>query len=298
MPYNNKSNKLTRIIQLTQRLFRFEKIEKRSAADEYGVDPRTIHRDMDEISQIIPLDNRQGVWWIDRKTLSERDLFRNALMIGFARNLRINMECLEGLDIPLDIISYAIDYSALPRDLGREILQAIATDRSCRFHYRKHDGSSVRNADPVKLYTEDGQWYLIARNHSDDLIKHYKLSRISNFTILQTPRALTSGHLDRAGAQSSVWSSDGREPFEVLIYIDKEVAHYFGEIRLHPSQSIVSQHTDGALELHYTITHPMELLPAIKRWLPHIHILKPRELHDELLRELETYMQAAANILC
>ena len=95
---------------------------------------------------------------------------------------------------------------------------------------------------------------------------------------------------------NSVWHSSTNNEITVKLYIRSTISHYIQERKLHKTQIIVDQHYDGGLEIHCIITHKLEILPAIKSWLPYIHILEPKWLRDELMEDLHSYENESINM--
>ena len=95
--------------------------------------------------------------------------------------------------------------------------------------------------------------------------------------------------LDEADSIKSIWSSSSADTHRVVLSIDPSIAGYIEDIKLHKTQEIVDRHYDGGLEVHCTITHKLEILPTIKSWLPNIHIIEPKWLRDDMMRDLEYF---------
>ena len=45
------------------------------------------------------------------------------------------------------------------------------------------------------------------------------------------------------------------------------------------------------MEFTLKITHEMEILPLVKYWIPHLHVLEPIWLRDEIKSDLEDYLK-------
>ena len=260
---------------------------------EYAVSTRTFARDMQKIASVIPLRNDRGKWSIDIQTLNQNsnDL-SHTLLCSFADNVQIELSCLDKSNINPTRISFAINYAKLPKILGEQILDAMTQEKQCSFLYVKVTSRSQRVVDPMRLYTQDESWYLIARDHKDEHIKTFLLSKIEQFCILDTPVSFTVAMESEADKIiSNIWHSSYESEILVKLYIKAHIAHYIERKKLHTTQVIVDRHHDGGLEIECSITNELEILPAIKSWLPHIHILEPRWLRDKLLDDMESYMQ-------
>ncbi len=56
------------------------------------------------------------------------------------------------------------------------------------------------------------------------------------------------------------------------------------------SQKFIRKNGDGSVEFTLEYTQPIEVLPFIKKWLPDLQILSPKELSDELKEDLRRYL--------
>jgi len=290
MAYVKQKSPTTRILAITKRLYALENLQSSKLSDEYGVSTRTIHRDMLLIAKSIPLLNHFGKWKLDVEALESHDAsFHKALLFSFAQNMEIDIACLDKSNVTKEKIAFAIEYKHLPKKLGEQILHALQDERRCTFMYEKKDDTSTREIDPIKIYTENGRWYVIARDYKDDKVKYFNLQKIKQFKITENSTTLTPDMQAEADNMKSIWSSTGSDETVVKLYVQPSVAHYIKDIKLHKSQTIFDEHHDGGLEVHCIITHKLEILPQIKYWLPRVYVLEPKWLHDEIMRDLEIY---------
>ncbi len=290
MAHKKHKSPIPRILDIVSRLYAGERVRAVDLAEQYGKDRRTVHRDLLLIDQTIPLKNSNGVWELDHSAQSGiHGHFQQLLLNAFARNIEIEADCLERSNLSRELISFAIDYKRLPKKLGEKLAQCIAEDTQCSFDYVKPEGTATRSVDPIKMYTENGRGYIIARDYKDDKVKYFNLEKIKNLTTLEDKQSLTPQMLAEADAMKSIWSSSGSESFTVKLYIQPQIVPYIRDIPLHKSQVIHDEHYDGGLEVHCTVTHKLELLPQIKYWLPGVHILEPEWLWEELMRDIKIY---------
>lgn len=290
MAHQKHKTPVPRILDIVRRLYDMEKLKAADLASEHDKDKRTIQRDLLLISQTIPLKNNGGVWELDKtSTPHPYGHFQQTLLGAFARNIDIEAECLHSSNLSPELVRFAVEYKRLPKKLGETIINAIEKDRQCLFTYVKPEGTSTRRIDPVKLYTQSGRWYVVARDYKNDEIRFFNLEKIKNLVILEEPRTLTPKMIEEAENKQSIWSSSGQDEYTVRLYIRPEIASYIRDIPLHKSQTIYDEHHDGGLEVHCSITHKLELLPQVKYWLPRIHILEPKWLWNDLMRDLEIY---------
>lgn len=65
----------------------------------------------------------------------------------------------------------------------------------------------------------------------------------------------------------------------------------FEDVIQFPKQIIYKEMENDDLHLSISITHPMQLLPFVRYWIPYVKILKPNNLKENFFQELQTYMQ-------
>ncbi len=291
MAYLKQKLPIQRLLHIVKRLYAFEKLENKVLSRDYDVSSRTIYRDMEKISEMIPIRSDSGIWQLSiENRFSGDNHFHQTLLGSFARSLEIDIKCFEKSNISKENVVYAIEYKHLPKKLGEQILHCIQAEEQCTFSYAKGRVVMQRQVDPIKIYTENSRWYVIAKDYKDDKVKYFNLAKIKNFKHLEGQSCtLTKKMLEEADRMKSIWSSTGEEEITVKLYVKPEISPYIRDIKLHKSQTLFDEHHDGGLEVHCIITHKLELLPQIKYWLPRVHILEPKWLREELISEIEFY---------
>ena len=69
------------------------------------------------------------------------------------------------------------------------------------------------------------------------------------------------------------------------------VAPYFKRQALFPNQSIIRHLDNGDLLIECTDVNEIEVLPIVKYWLPHITIISPEYLDQDLRETMIEYLQ-------
>jgi predicted DNA-binding transcriptional regulator YafY len=258
----------------------------------FGVSERTIRRDLKHLETIVPLHRNKEGWQLDFAGLhhDRTDRLSCELLHSFASNADLEVPFFDITAPSQNRVTFAIDYHDLPRELGNSIVEAFERNVQCQMRYTKADkNSSIRTVDPIRLFSDKGIWYLIARDYKDDGVKYFRLDRIREFRLLEHPTTLTEEMVAEANDKRHIWHTGGKT-HTVHLYIKPEAAEYFHTQKLlHPTQTVTNRHEDGGLEIACAITHKLELLPAIKSWIPHIFILSPSWLWDELSKDLRHY---------
>jgi predicted DNA-binding transcriptional regulator YafY len=94
--------------------------------------------------------------------------------------------------------------------------------------------------------------------------------------------------VSRAG---SIWFDPHSEPFEIRLFVKSHAADAVCRAPLGRTQRVVGQDGDGSIELSLWITHPMEIVPQIKSWIPHIVVLEPKWLARRIKKEIKDYLE-------
>ena len=90
--------------------------------------------------------------------------------------------------------------------------------------------------------------------------------------------------------QDGIWMSENA--FEVMLSVSAEVSTYFKRRKLIANQVIVKELDDGGLIVSAVVGHPNQVLPHVRYWIPHLRIISPDGLQDQLDSELEGYLRA------
>lgn len=88
--------------------------------------------------------------------------------------------------------------------------------------------------------------------------------------------------------EDGVWLSSKRQ--DVTLKVEREIAGYFKRRKLIDNQVIQKELLDGGLLVSVSVGHINQLLPIIRYWIPHIRIVSPSFLQDELEQMLRQYL--------
>lgn len=302
-----KSNikKFTRILSL---LYQLEtgRVNLRFQAKELGFSQRTLERDMQEIEaagfplvEVAPGCYRFLEGFSLRKLpLSVRDNALLQLMGQLAeslgpqwsesfRRLRARTARPEGKD------AYFIKIPRMrPRAISPRILepleQAILTSTYIDIYYQAPERKvSCRRLRPLKIALFDGFWYLITLNAVNTYMK-FSLDKILKVTLAK--EHFKPVLIEKKLAESpNIWF-DQEAHLKVKLKIGLPAARYFQDVEFLPGQKIEKVFPDGSLLVSCQTANYMQLLPTLKRWLPHIEVLAPNELTKQLKEELKSYL--------
>lgn len=286
-----------RLAQMLVKLNQGEKLDPPTLAEEFGVNLRTIQRDLNERFAYLPLVKTGNCYHLDPTflgKLSTRDIERFAGLAG-VRGLFPSLSD----DFLRDIFDTRIQSALLVKGhhyeemagkegLFRQLEQAIVGHCTIAFHYRKEGGDKTyATVEPYKMVNHKGIWYLAGKDGGK--LKTFSFTKIERLNVstatfepdLTVDRRLTD--------EDGIWL--GEEKKEIVLKISKEVAGYFKRRKLIANQIIEKELEDGGLIVSAKVGHPNQVLPIVRYWIPHIRIISPEGLQAELERDIQGYLE-------
>jgi len=296
MASDNHDTLVYRLAQMLVKLNQGEKLDPRSLADEFGVNLRTIQRDLNVRFAYLPLQKTNGRYHLDPTFLGKlttRDVERFASLAGvrglfpslsddFLRDI-FDARMLSALLVK----GHNYEDLAGKETLFRQLEQAIVARRHVAIEYRKDETcKNYVSLAPFKLMNYKGIWYLAARD--GEKLKTFAFTRIDGLRVLDSSFA-PDANIDKVLVEEEgIWF--GEEKKEIVLKIAKEVAGYFKRRRLIANQVIEKELEDGGLIVSAKVGHPNQVLPIVRYWIPHIRIISPEGLQTEMERDLTRYL--------
>lgn len=292
----NHDTLVYRLAQMLVKLNQGEKLDPRALADEFGVNLRTVQRDLNVRFAYLPLEKVDGYYRLDPTFLGKlntRDIERFASLAG-----------VHGLfpsltdDFLRDIFDTRIQSALLVKGHNYEVLagkeqhffqleQAIVSRHHVSFDYLKEDGSKhYDKVAPFKLVNHKGIWYLAARD--GDKLKTYAFTKIEYLHVQDSQFDADPTVEKTLREEDGIWLGEDKK--EIVLKIAKEVAGYFKRRKLIANQVIEKELEDGGLIVSAKVGHPNQVLPIVRYWIPHIRIISPEGLQGELEQELTCYL--------
>jgi predicted DNA-binding transcriptional regulator YafY len=286
-----------RLAQMLVKLNQGEKLNPQALADEFGVNLRTIQRDLNVRFAYLPLQKTDGYYHLDPTflgKLSTKDVDRFAGLAG-VRGLFPSLSD----DFLRDIFDARIQAAVMVKGHNyenmagkeasfRSLEQAIVGRQHIAFDYQKDSGlKPYTGVAPFKLINHKGIWYLAARD--GEKLKAFSFSKIENLRVLES-RFPADPDIDKQLAEEDgIWLSDDKK--EIVLKIDCEVAGYFKRRKLIANQIIEKELEDGGLIISAKVGHPNQVVPIVRYWIPHIRIISPEGLQAEMEKELAEYLK-------
>ena len=299
MTSGNHDTLVFRLAQMLVKLNQGERLDPRALADEFGVNLRTIQRDLNVRFGYLPLEKAEGLYRLDPTflgKLSTRDVERFACLAG-VRGLFPSLSDDFLRDIfdtrmqsALLVKGHSYENLAGKEPLFRQLEDAIVARRHVAFEYRKDNGNkSYAGVAPYKLLNQKGIWYLAGRD--DDKVKTFSFTRIEHLRALDSHFALDTSIDKMLLEEDGIWFGEDKK--EIVLKIAKEVAGYFKRRRLIANQVIEKELEDGGLIVSAKVGHPNQVLPIVRYWIPHIRIISPEGLQAEMDQALSEYVEGS-----
>ncbi|QWT20155.1 WYL domain-containing protein [Bacillus sp. NP157] len=277
-----------RLAEILLRLNQGDSLGRQELADQFGVSERTIYRDLNRLANIVERrqDGRYQIVPTYRGKFSSSDLDFFARLAGvsdlFPPGERRNLASLLDTSNPAIFLVKGQQYEAVPHDgtLFYGLAAAIRGQVRCRIAYAGRE----RVVDPYRLVNNKGIWYLAATQ--DNELRAFALSRIDSFHATDEDFPSSAAIQRSIDEEDDVWFSGTH--FEVVLKVASRAAYYFQRRKLVPRQEITDE-SDGELTIRATVSHSSQVLPIVRYWIPHVRLVEPAWLRDELIAELTGY---------
>ena len=301
MASDNHDTLVYRLAQMLVKLNQGEKLDPVALAEEFGVNLRTIQRDLNERFAYLPLQKTNGNYHLDATflgKLSTKDIERFASLAG-VRGLfpSLSDEFLRDIfdsrvQEALLIKGHHYENLAGKEQAFRVLEKAIVARQTVAFDYLKAEGSkSYASVSPYKLLNLKGIWYLAALD--GDKLKTFCFAKIENLKLLDVTFAWSKEIHSKLATEDGIWFTESQN--EVVLKVSADVAGYFKRRKLIANQVIEKELTDGGLLISAKVGHPNQVLPIIRYWIPHIRIISPDSWQQDLEQGIREYLQRNAD---
>ena len=296
----------SRVLLILQRLIEDKSQKVTDLAEEFGVDKRTIYRDIKRL-HFFPIELRKGYLHLDEyydiqaPTLHQTELLVAELALsaiaGIDEDTDKKIHAIRAkLTNPLYFNPYNIKAEGFEDiNMDSELLNKIEDAISKRNLSKITSNSLTATIEPYKVVAFDGIWYLLARDQEDNKIKTYLVATIQEFRA--SAKVFSKSYIDINALLENVhtaWFEDGNS-FNVKVKVKKEIAHYFKLKKHLTSQEILKENSDGSLIVTFTVSCDEDVDNLIKAWLPHIEVIQPERFRKRLINELESYVKELKN---
>lgn len=189
--------------------------------------------------------------------------------------------------LPQHIVLKAEKLSPIVEGYLGTIYSAIKNFQRIKLTYRAlySNEETERKIDPYYLFFQDDYWHLRGYCHLREDLRTFALDRIVSLKVLKEhfiPKGISSDD-ELSGSFGNML--DG-EPVEVVLRFDSEIKPYVLRKKWHQSQK-EKELSDGRVEMRFKVNGTEGIKQWIYRWIPHVEIVEPKELKDEIKKELK-----------
>ena len=285
-----------RLSEILIKLNQGEKLNPASLAEDFGVNLRTIQRDLNVRLAYLPLEKSAGYYFLDPAYLgkiSYDDILNFAGLAGI-QGLFPSMSQEFFRDIfdsriqsTLLVKGHNYENLAGKEPLFRKLEEAIADTRYISMDYAKKDGEkSYDILEPYKLMNHKGIWYLAALD--GEKMKTFSFAKIERVQVHD------EGFVKDVDKEKELFQEDGiwfaEDKIEFVLKVSSDVAGYFKRRKLIANQVIEKELANGDLILSTKVGHFNQVLPVVRYWIPHIQIVSPEDALQALNENLEAYL--------
>ena len=285
-----------RLAMMLMKLNQGDSLDPKELSEEFGVNLRTIQRDLNERFGYLPLQKSDGRYRLEPAflgKLSTRDIERFASLAG-VRGLFPSLSD----DFLRDIFDARLQGALLIKGhhyedlsgkegLFKQLERAIVGHKLISFRYSKVGTQKCRaDVEPYKLVNHKGIWYLTAKDAGK--LKTFSFTKVEALIVSDSTFAPDPTVEKSLMAEDGIWL--GEERIEFVLKVSREVAGYFSRRAVLVNQTIVKNLEDGGLIVSAKVGHANEVMPQIRYWIPHVRIISPDGMQAKLEAELSAYL--------
>ncbi|WP_324723043.1 helix-turn-helix transcriptional regulator [Lelliottia sp. JS-SCA-14] len=289
-----RSRSAERLVDILMELHLNGVVNRRDLMHKFKITERTVYRDLNALAPIVQHTGNGLYRLIHTQQNASGQGLHNAVAnllnvdnyfpdrgTAFWQSLEARVE-----ENHILILSNDAEHT-VQNDIRRHLTaieKSIKERHVCQMVYK----DKTRLINPYKLINKKNIWYLQATENGR--LKSFSLSQINWLDIQKetfTPDADTAELLEK---NLDPWVSE--DTFEVKIFTNNIISHYFTRRDLLPDQEVIAESDDG-VTIRCQAAHENQILPLIFYWLPNIQVLEPQWLRDKLFETLEGYMTSA-----
>ncbi len=316
----NLTDRLIRLIRIIILIQGKPGILARELAERCETAERTIYRDLELLSVMIPITNlghgkgytfvgnfsMYPMNWTDQESLafsmlpSVIDQVKSLLPSGFdsayekimATN---NKEKRKNTELVQDVAQ--IIQLGTPANRENQvnflfpIIQAILAEKTIKamYHTQSRNESTEREIDPYYLVPRDQRFYLIGYCHTAQKIRTFRISRFKGVEMMD--QTYDKGDFNIHQYLKHTWSIDrGEENIHFKVKFSADVARYVLEEELFVRPKTTMQ-LDGSIIFEVTLNHDREFLGWLNQYGPDAEILEPVAYRQAMQEKLSRWMK-------
>lgn len=309
MRIKNDDDKIFRIIAILKKLDAREKVTTRYLAEEFNVTVRTIQRDINLLNITgFPIfsDERGHYSFVESFSLAnittskeEASLFSllNEISHSLGKDFEESFKSILGKvaschpETPFYIKIPAGEKLEGQGAFVEKLKRAITGRKRIELEYLRKDGEKQSfKVEPLKITFYEGFWYLFASFEGSSSFHKFAMDRIKEVRVLNEKFKFPENLQMILDESINIWSSSKRDK-KATLSVTKKAAQYFRKRAYFPLQKIVKEKKDGSLIIETMLAHPMEGISVVLQWIPHVKVISPKSIRDEVKKMIEGYLK-------
>jgi len=319
------TNQTARVLELLKRFNDGQKVCIELLQNDeiwFGKSEKTIRRDLDVIKEYFPESfelirggkGEKGCYKAVTKEMFENFMNKDtiALMVQ-TFNIAQRSNILKSLDIDAndkrlieskikkssecyEFVTKPYERSKNDVTLLKELEEAIERRRYIEVTYKTDKGILSYIVKPYKIVFINENFYLACENTDERY--PFTLFRIINIQKLELLRRTFHKDYDIEEFIKNLQTPFPRYTpnfkqhlVDVVVEVSPAKAKFFQAKKFLPSQNIVDKKEDGTLVVSFKVSNEFEVEELVKRWLPHLQVIKPVSLRSKVIEDLTQYLE-------
>jgi len=298
--------KIFRLFFILNKLSEGGSVTTRELTREFNVTPRTVQRDIAILNGTgFLIDSDKGIhsfaegFSLKEVGLTDEEATLLSFLYEITKSLGDNFKesftrvlkkvFSENYETPF----YAKIPHGLKLDKGpmvKELVTAINNFQKAVVHYKAGDKEGEYKICPLKIANFEGFWYLFVLVEGRDGIIKFRLDHIKGVDLLDEDFEPPDNLLVMLEESTNVWFT-GKRDKKVLLRVDEVAAQYFKKKIYVPNQKIKQENKDGSIVVETMVSNNMEVISPIFYWIPHVLVIEPKELRDEIKKIVGEFLK-------
>lgn len=285
----NISNLLNNLLDLTKKFYSGEKLSAKEISKIYDVNIRTAQRYPKYLQEAgLNLKKEKNKWYLDVPSYNVDDIEEIAKVFSLSYPI---------INILRDSIYYSkinVEHVKNP-NIFEKLEKAIKHQNIIEFKHEEYK-YPFKQIKPIKIVNFEGFWYLLTLNEKDEYRRFYINSisdvKLINKTFNNEKKIIYK--INKINEEAiNIWYEPDAKPRFIKLYLDEVAAKYFK--RLPPFKYRILEENDNTLFIEVKITHSMEIIPFILKWIPHIKVLD-KELQQEIDERIKEFKKTTFDV--
>jgi len=237
------------------------------------------------------IENDSDIHWILQLILDNDPIILKYLSNNERNNLeksfQITKDSIEFVTLPFE------EFTKSQKENFKKLKLAVKNHEYRTILYNYTKGENLINVKCLKVLFISNNWYLAIE--IDNQLRLLRIAFIQeiDYSIKDTyQKSILNKYNDYFNSIQNAFTLPNVKKEKVVLQVSPEKAKYFlpNMKVFFKSQRFIKQNEQGFVDISIEYTQSLEILPFIKQWLPHIRILEPKELINELKQDLSHYL--------